>query len=193
MKILNRFIFLLVLASAMPSFAATPESTDSTYALRAGDVIRITTWKEEGMDQELTILPDGTVNYPLVGTLNVAGKTTGEVQTLIKTKLERLIPAASVTVSVKEARGNSISVIGQVSRPGEIMMNRPLTVMQALSQAGGLTSFANESRISILRTVDGKQTALPFDYSDVSTGRALETNITLAPGDVIVIPTAGLF
>lgn len=172
---------------------AEPATNIPTYVLHAGDIIRITVWKEDGMDQELTILPDGTVNYPLIGVLPVAGKTPAEVQTLVKEKLARLIPSASVTVSVKEARGNSINVVGQVARPGDIIMNRPLTIMQALSQAGGLTNFADETHITILRKTDGKETALPFDYAKVTAGEALTSNISLTSGDVIVVPTASLF
>lgn len=193
----------LILSTSVPAYAAT-ENQDSVkipaatshpagYLLRSGDVIHINVWKEEGLDQELQILPDGTVDFPLIGTFTAAGLTTAQVRDLVREKLKPFIPSANVTVMVKEARGNSVSVMGQVSRPGDVMMTRPINVLQALSQAGGLTTFADGDDIVILRTVDGKRTSISFDYDAVTNGHELESNIQLEPGDVIVVPSASLF
>lgn len=187
------FSFTAIAAHSSWASDTSDQISPSNYLLHPGDIIRITVWREEGMDQELTILPDGTVNYPLIGTLQVADKRPAEVQALVTDKLSRIIPAASVTVSVKEARGNSVSVLGQVGRPGEIVMTRKLTVMQALSQAGGITNFADSNDITILRKTDGKESAITFNYDAVAAGRSLESNIELMPGDVIVVPAASLF
>lgn len=165
----------------------------ANYHVRAGDVLHITVWREENMDREVLVLPDGTISFPLIGTFSVEGMTAGQVQNTIKSKLRSLIPDASVTVLVKATLGNSVSVIGQVGRPGELVMNHQLSVMQALSQAGGLTPYADESEIIILRRVDGKETAIAFPYDDVIRGRNLDKNVYLIPGDVVVVPTAGLF
>ena len=94
-------------------------------------------WKEDELDREVLVMPDGTIDFPLIGSFSVVGKTTSDVQRIITEKMKPFVPAATVTVVVKEARGNTISVIGQVTKPGEVVMSRALTVMQALSQAGG--------------------------------------------------------
>ncbi len=175
--------------------AAAPSSTqvDSAYRLQAGDMLRINVWKEEELDREVLVMPDGTINFPLIGTLSVVGQSTADVQRTVTQKLEPFVPAASVTVVVQETRGNAVSVIGQVTKPGEVIMTRSMTVMQALSQAGGLTPYADDDDIVILRKTGNKEDSIDFDYSDIARGRNLETNITLMPGDVIVVPTQSLF
>ena len=168
-------------------------ANDKNYTIQAGDVLQITVWKEADMDREILVLPDGTISFPLIGSFTAEGLTPAQVQATIKQKLKTLIPDASITVVVKAALGHSVSIIGQVAKPGEIVMSHPLTVLQALSQAGGLTPFASESNIIVLRTISGKQTSIEFPYDDISEGKSLDKNITLQPGDVIMVPTAGLF
>lgn len=168
-------------------------ASESDYTLRAGDVLQITVWREENLDREVVVLPDGTVNFPLIGSFIAQGLTPAQLQTTIKSKLRSLIPGASVAVLVKATLGHTVSVIGQVQKPGEIIMGHRLTVMQALSQAGGLTPYASEGRIIVLRTVAGKETAIEFPYDDIVSGDNLDKNFTLNPGDVVVVPTASLF
>lgn len=166
---------------------------DKNYTIQAGDVLQVTVWKEADMDREVLVLPDGTVSFPLIGSFTAEGLTPAQVQTTIKKKLATLIPDASVTVLVKATLGHSVSVIGQVAKPGELIMGHSMSVMQALSQVGGLTPFASEGSIIILRRVDGKETAIDFPYDDIIRGRNLDKNIPLLPGDVVVVPTSGLF
>lgn len=188
--------FALSLLVAFFIFSAAPfpaQAEDSTFTLRAGDVLQITVWKEEGMDREIVVLPDGTITFPLTGTITLANLTPTEAQDLIKEKLKAAMPDASVSVIVKAPMGHTVNVMGQVAKPGEIIMGRKMTVMQALSQAGGLTTFADEGKIKILRTVESKENSINFPYDDVVDGNNLDQDITLLPGDVIVVPTAGLF
>ena len=97
-------------------------------------------------------------------------------------------------MTVVQVGGNKIYVIGQVRSPGEFPANRPVDVMQALSLAGGLTTFAADGDIKVLRRdPSGQQRALAFNYSEVSKGNRLETNVLLQPGDVVVVPTSGIF
>jgi polysaccharide export outer membrane protein len=174
--------------------AAAPKApaNGTEYKIIPGDVLQITVWKEEELNQEVLVLNDGTINFPLIGTIEAAGKTTAELQEMIKDKLSKLIPDASVTVAVKAALGHTVSVIGQVTKPGELVMDKDLTVMQALSQAGGLTPYADDGRIIILRRENGKETSIRFPYDDVIDGDELDKDIVLRPGDVVVVPTAGL-
>lgn len=208
---IHLFLFPLVVALiANPSFAMRnvmpapvkfdkvgPEmpAADKPYAytVRPGDKLQITVWKEEQLDREITVLPDGTIDFPLVGSFQGAGKTTTEIQQIVKEKLAKTIPYASVAVTIIEAKGNTVSIIGQVARPGDVVMNQKMTVLQALSQVGGLTTYADDDDIKILRQQEGKQISIPFNYHRVSNGDELETNIELQPGDVIVVPAASLF
>jgi len=172
----------------------TAWAVDANYVLNPGDVMQVTVWKEDGLDREVLVLPDGTFSFPLIGTVTANGRTAADVQKEITTRISKFIPDASVTVAVKAALGNVIDVIGQVNKPGELVVGHQTTVMQALSMAGGLTPYASESRIRILRhSPDGKETSIRFPYDDVAGGDALDKDIVLHAGDVVVVPNASIF
>lgn len=191
-KLFRPLVVIIMLTGLAPSVA---EAVDADYKLNPGDVLQITVWKEEGLDRETLVLPDGTVAFPLVGTLQARGKTVRQLQDEIKTGLQKSIPDAPVTVVVKNALGNTVDVIGQVLKPGEFVAAHPLTVMQALSLAGGLTPYASESRISIVRhNQDGKDEHIKFPYyEDILDGKNLDKDIVLKPGDVVLVPASSLF
>jgi polysaccharide export outer membrane protein len=192
-KILKFAFFLGLLNSiAISAPLAHALAAEDVYTIQPGDVLQISVWKEDALDREVVVLPDGNVTFPLIGLVNVQGSTPAEVQSDIKGKLQKYIPDASVSVVVKADLGHTVSVIGQVTKPGELIMGHHLTVMQALSQAGGLTPYASQGHIIILRRKDGKETSIEFPYDDVVNGDELDKDIVLKPGDVVVVPTAGL-
>ncbi len=193
MKKILKFLLLstLLTGCAHEHVAATPQAP-VPFTIIAGDVLQVTVWKEEGLDQEVLVLADGSITFPLVGTITAESKTPSQLQEEIKTKLAKLIPDAAVSVAVKAALGHTVSVVGQVTKPGEILMGHGLTVMQALSQAGGLTAYADEGSIIIIHHENGKESSTPFPYEDVIEGHHLDKDVPLHPGDVVVVPTAGL-
>jgi len=182
---------LLVLALTFAPDAA-PAAEDG-YALNPGDVLEVSVWKEEGMEREVLVLPDGTISFPLAGHIQAAGMSAQQVEKILADRLRKFFKDAAISVSVKSVTGNKIFVIGQVQRPGAFVAAQPIDVIQALSVAGGFTPFAAEDEIRILRREGGKQTALTFDYSDVEKGRNLKSNILLKSGDVVIVPTEGIF
>jgi polysaccharide export outer membrane protein len=169
------------------------------YRINGGDLLHISVYGEENLNQDVAVQPDGGIAFPLVGNLDARGLTLKELQGKIANSLRdsQYFPNLTdneVTVSMVKATGNSVSVVGQVNQPGTFAFDTQLDVMQALSLAGGLTPFASKSKIKILRRDDaGKQAAIPFDYSEVEDGEQLEKNIVLRGGDVVVVPQAGLF
>lgn len=165
-----------------------------TYVILPGDVLHINVWREETMDQEVVVLPDGTITFPLVGTILVKDSTPQQLQSTIRDLLQPYIPEAEVTVSVKAPLGHKASIIGQVFEPGEIILNTNIGVMAALSQVGGLTPYADSKNIIIIRQNDaGQKTKIEFPYNSIAKGNDLDKDINLIPGDVVVVPTAGLF
>lgn len=158
------------------------------YHLGAGDVLQITVWKEDGLDKEILVRPDGGISYPLVGELQAGGKTTGELRDELVKKLKKYIPDPVVDVSLRQLNNNKIYVVGKVNRPGEFASPHYMDVMQALAMAGGLTSYASSGNIKILRRVNGNDQAIPFDYGEVADGENLKQNIILNSGDVVVVP-----
>lgn len=185
-------------APPIDSAPATPSSTPNvfveqtnyaSYQLSPGDALEITVWKEEGLQQlQILISPDGTIIFPLIGTVGAAGKTITELKDNLSSRLSDYISDPSVTVKLLNNQGNSIFVIGKVNKPGQVFSGRRLDVLQALSLAGGLTIFAKESSISIIRRSGDQVKVFPFDYSDVIDGESLEQNILLEPGDTVTVP-----
>lgn len=180
----------------LTSCATKPAATDSAvqrphdlgYAIQPGDLLEISVWKEKDLQRELLVRPDGGVSFPLIGDVDARGKTVAQLREEVGQRLSRYIPDANVTVVVRQTGGHKFYVVGKVNRPGEFAAARSVTVMQALSVAGGLTPFAAGRRIVILRRVNGVETAIPFRYGQVESGDHLEQNITLQSGDVVVVP-----
>jgi polysaccharide export outer membrane protein len=159
------------------------------YRLNPGDKLEITVWEEEKLKQEVVVLPDGTISFPLAGHVAAAGKTTEELVRLLRERLSKFIPDSEINVRLLDAEGNLIYVTGEVAKPGKFIMKGPTDVMQALSMAGGLTAFAKKNSIIVLRReADGRTRSLPFEYGDVEDGENIESNILLQSGDTIVVP-----
>jgi polysaccharide export outer membrane protein len=160
-----------------------------TYTLNAGDTLDIAVWKEEDLTKkDVIVRPDGMFSYPLAGEINAVGHTVAQVEEQISSRLKKYIPEPVVSVSVKNLDGCRVYVIGQVSKPGSFVMNPRFSVLQALSLAGGLTPFAAANDIIILRGNGNAQNILPFHYGEVTKGRALNQNVLLEAGDVVVVP-----
>lgn len=159
------------------------------YLLLPGDLIEISVWKEESMQKEQTLVaPDGNITFPLAGTLMAAGKPIFALQEAIADRLANYIADPVVNIKLLQNNGNTIFVVGKVNKPGQYPVNRPIDVMQAISLAGGLTVYADEDSIHILRRVGNAVKIFPFDYDDVLDGTHLEQNIILQAGDTVTVP-----
>ncbi len=158
------------------------------YDIQPGDILQISVWREEDLQREVLVSPDGYISFPLVNHLKVLGKSPQFVQQELKEKLSVFIPDASVNVALKQVVGNRFYVIGQVNRPGDFVMSQSVDVLQALSMAGGASRFAKLNDILVLRRNDGRQQAIKFKYGQVAKGKKLKQNILLQSGDVVLVP-----
>lgn len=196
MKLYPLVLLCLVAAAAVSATAdsiGAPPAEEAVranaYRIQPGDVLNISVWKEQDLQADVIVRPDGGLSFPLAGDQVAAGRTVDELRQVLAGKLQKFIPDPVVTVAVKALGGNRVYVVGKVARPGEFPFSRPLDVMQSLSLAGGATSFADVNDIRILRRGEnGKQVILPFRYDDVSRGRHLEQNVLLQTGDTVVVP-----
>ncbi len=188
----RRIVAVMALLVAAPLYAQDaaepPVPPPTGYMIQPGDLLEVSVWKEDYLERDILVRPDGGVSFPLAGDVMAAGRTVADVQMQITTQLSRFIPDPVVTVSLKEIRGNKVYVLGQVQRPGTFVMNPRVDVMQALALAGGTTAYANTNDIKILRRTGDRQEVIDFRYSDVEKGRKLSQNIILKSGDVIVVP-----
>lgn len=160
----------------------------ASYVIGPGDVLSISVWKEEGMQHEVLVKPDGGITFPLAGDINASGMTTIELTQELVKKLKRYIPNPNVTVSVLQAVSNKVFVIGKVNRPGEFKATGYMDVLQALTMAGGLTPYADSDDIKIIRRTKEGNKVMEFDYDDVASGERLDMNIILQAGDTVVVP-----
>lgn len=180
-------------ALALTAFAANAQTSDQApvlddYQVNPGDVLFVSVWKEEGLEREVLVRPDGKFSFPLAGDVDARGRSVEEIRIELTQRLERYIPDLVVSVAVIGINGNKVFVLGQVNRPGEIIANPQIDVMQAISIAGGTTPFAELNDISILRRTAAGPVSIDFRYNDVLKGKRLEQNIMLKAGDVVVVP-----
>lgn len=178
----------LVLQPVLAQQAAPADTAQGTYPVNAGDIIEVLVWKEENLQKQVVVRPDGFFSFPLTGDIRAEGRTIEAIRSDITAQIARYIPDPVVSVSIFEPRGSKVYVIGQVNRPGEFPINRYVDVIQALSMAGGTTPFAKLDEIRILRREGGTQTATNFAYSDIAAGKRLQQNIVLKPGDTVLVP-----
>ena len=187
-RILSTLILLALTVPVLADDAADTASTAERYRIQPGDVLMISVWKEQDLQGEVLVQPDGGLSFPLAGEVMAAGKSVADLRTELATRLEHYIPKPVVTVAVRTIGGNRIYVLGKVTRPGEYPFSKPVDVMQALSLAGGTAPFAALNDIVVLRRENGEQQAIHFRYAEVERGRELAQNIVLKSGDTVVVP-----
>jgi polysaccharide export outer membrane protein len=170
--------------------ATTPQVTfnDAEYKIGPQDILRIDVWKEAEVSRAVPVRPDGKISLPLLNDVQAAGLTPMRLAAVIADGLTKYINNPQVTVTVSEINSRRIYVTGEVSRAGAFPLLPNMTVLQALSSSGGFTQFAKLKNIYVLRTDNGKQVKLPFNYKDAVNGKKPEQNVLLQPGDVIVVP-----
>ncbi len=178
---------LPVAAAPAPTAASAP-ARSGAYVIGPEDGLDISVWKDDSLKTSALVRPDGGISFPLVGELAAAGLTADQLREEIRKRLERFIPDAVVTVAVVHVASYRIYVLGRVNKPGDYTVGRDVDVLQALTLAGGLTPFAHENDIRVVRKVDGRSTTIPFRYSDVLKDGDLAQNITLRSGDVLLVP-----
>jgi polysaccharide biosynthesis/export protein len=174
--------------------AAAPEATHSAgravppdYVIGADDTLHISVWKEPDMTVSLPVRPDGKISIPLLDDVQAAGMTPMQLAASIKEKLKKYIEDPRVTVVVTAMNSQRVFVLGEVSHSGPMPLLPSMTVLQALSSAG-FTQFSNLKGIYLLRTQDGQETKIPFNYKDAIRGKSTQNNLMLKPGDTIVVP-----
>lgn len=176
--------------AAAPAPVAAHSSVDPEYILGPGDVVAVDVWHEPEISRTLPIRPDGRLSLPLVGEIQAQGKTAQQLQSEIATRLKKFIDTPTVTVMVTDAESQRFVILGQVLKPGTYPLTHPSTILDAIAMAGGLQPFAHGNKIYLLRKrkSDGVEMRYNFNYKAVSLGVALQENVALQPGDVIVVP-----
>jgi len=177
-----------------PSSQAQPaedSAADVTkdFVIGSEDALSINVWREPELSvKEVVVRPDGKISIPLVSDIQASGLTAQQLQDKLAEKLKEFVASPVVTVTVIRISSLSVSIVGEVQKPGAYPLVFPMTVLELLARAGGVTLDAKAKKIMIIRK-EGEQTLqFPFNYKDVKNGKNLESNIALKNGDVVIVP-----
>ncbi len=182
--LIANILTLLLLSVPCVCFGAETPS----FTLGPGDIIEISVWKDQDLTRQVIVQPDGYVNFPLIGQIKAAGRTIPEVRKEVEKGLSDYMSMPNVTVTPVKIESYKIYVIGKVNKPGMFVVLPRVTVLQALSMAGGTNPFADLGDIVIIRHSPNGETKIDFDYDDIAAGKNLEQNIELQSGDVVLVP-----
>ncbi|MEK7234402.1 MAG: polysaccharide biosynthesis/export family protein [Elusimicrobiota bacterium] len=174
------------IASALQEVAS--KKTD--YRISGADLIQISVLGEKDMDRQIRVSQNGTITYPLVGSVKVGGLSTSEAEAAIAAKLNDFLRGAQVTVFIKEYGNKKVFVFGHVNKPGaiEIPTETKLTVLEAISQAGGFASLAAPDRTRVVRMLNGVSQSFTIEVSAITKKGEKEKDIALEPNDIVFIP-----
>jgi polysaccharide export outer membrane protein len=173
-----------------PAESATAKNAtaDPNYVIGPQDVLDVNVWKEIELTRLVPVRPDGKISLPLLNDIQAAGLTPGQLAAAITEGLKKFITNPQVTVIVSQINSQRVYIVGEALRPGAYPLLPGMTVLQALSSAGGFTMFANTKKIYVLRQTGGKQEKFPFNYKEAIDGKHGDQNIVLKAGDQIVVP-----
>jgi len=168
--------------------ASIPATTDPAYMIGPEDVLDVSVWKEPDVSRVVPVRPDGRISLPLINDVQAAGLSPQQLAGSVSEKLKKYLNGPQVTVIVTAINSQRVFVVGEVLRAGAFPMLPGMTVLQALSSAGGFTTFADVKKIHVVRMHKGKQVEIPFNYREVLKGDNSDQNVKLEPGDTIVVP-----
>jgi polysaccharide biosynthesis/export protein len=174
--------------SAPGGTAKASATSDPNYVIGPQDVLDVDVWKEAELTRDVPVRPDGKISLPLVNDVQAAGLTPTQLSEEISAELKKFITNPQVTVIVNQINSQRVYILGEMTRPGAYPLLPGMTVLQALSSAGGFTPFASLKKIYVLRSEGGKQEKFPFNYKEVVKGKSADQNIVLKAGDQIVVP-----
>ena len=158
------------------------------YIIGTDDLLSIVYWKDKDMSADAKVRPDGRIALPLINEVQAAGLTPEQLHKRITEESKKYMEDANITVVVREINSRRVFITGEVNKPGPYPLTSATSVLQLISLAGGLRDYANAKKIVIMRRENGRSISLPFNYKDIASGRKLEQNIELKPGDTVVVP-----
>ena len=158
------------------------------YVIGPDDVLGIVFWREKELSADVVVRPDGKISLPLLDEISVVGLTPAELRAKVMAEANKLVEDANATVVVKQINSRRVFITGAITKPGAYALTGPMTVVQLIALSGGLVEFADGEKIKIMRTEKGAPVALPFNYKLFSEGKDLAQNISLKPGDTVIVP-----
>jgi polysaccharide export outer membrane protein len=168
----------------LPASAALPDG----YVIGPDDVLTVVFWRDKEMSAEVVVRPDGRISLPLINDVVAAGLSPDQLRVQLEQAASRYIAEPNAAVVVKTINSRKVYITGNVLKPGTYPLNGDMTVLQLIAVAGGLQEYADSKKIVVMRKEDGKDRHFPFNYKDVIKQKNLQQNISLKPGDTVVVP-----
>jgi len=175
-------------ADKTPDVSVPAVTLPPGYVVGESDILHVNVWKEPDLSQTVVVRTDGNISLPLINDIKVSGMTPTQIQEMIAARLMKFMTNPQVTVTVTDIRSKKAFITGEVLRPGSYSLNAQTSVLQLIAQAGGFTPFAKRDSIVVLRSENGKLTKMKFQYKEVVKGNKTEQNVSLQPGDTVVVP-----
>ncbi len=175
-------------SSAAVDTIIKPATDDPNYIIGPEDELIVNVWKEPEISRSVPVRPDGKISLALLNDVQATGLTPMQLGSAITEKLKNFISEPQVTVIVARINSQRIFVVGEVSRTGTYTLVPNMTALEAISAAGGFTPFAKRTKIFILRKESGTVTTIPFNYKQALHSHRPDLDVTLKPGDRIVVP-----
>lgn len=188
MRISLRFLFVFLSAVSFSGGLSIAETETPSYLIGPNDSLTIHVWKEPELTQDVTVMSDGRISFPLIGEIMAQGQTVTSLGEAITERLKNYVTSPELTVIVRESRSRRIYTIGKLNQPGPYPLEPNMTVLQALSSAGGFTEWADTKNILIIRREGEKDIQLRFNYEEFISGKKVEQDVILIPSDTIVVP-----
>jgi polysaccharide export outer membrane protein len=163
------------------------KSNDS-YLIGPGDVLSVDVWKEPKLSKQVTVRLDGNISLPLVNDIKAAGLTCGALRKYLSIRYGDYVEVAEVSVTLMESHSKKIYLLGKVNSPGEYVLQKNMTIVQAISLAGGLAEWADSSDIKLIRKIKGTEKTFRVDYDAIVSGEDMAQNVHLQPDDTIFVP-----
>jgi len=190
---------IVLLAQSLPAaFAQENENaarasaslkSGNEYKIGSGDVLDIMTWKEPELTRnDILVRIDGKISFPLIGDVQASGLDPVELKKQIESGLSTYVSNPVVTVSVRTPGSKKFYILGEVTRAGEYVLLKNLTVLQAFALAGGFTEWASKKEIILLRSEEGKEKIFRINYKSIVKGKDLEQNLKIRTDDTIIVP-----
>jgi polysaccharide export outer membrane protein len=169
--------------TAAPAAPAAP----SSFIIGVSDVLVVTFWRDPRLSGDVVVRPDGMISLPLLNDVHAVGLTPEQLAGVLAEAAVKYIADPDVTVIVKEIHSRKVFVVGNVATPGMIPLSGDMNMLQLIAVAGGLLEYADKRNIVIIRTENGQEQRLKFNYNDVVKGKNVKQNILLQPGDTVVV------
>lgn len=164
--------------------------SQANYKIQPGDLLEITVFKEIDMNRTVRVSGNGTITFPLAGNLKLSELSVPEAEALLAEKLSEFLVKPQVTALIKEYGNKQIYVLGEVKKPGSIALpvERRLTVLEAITLAGGFTDLAAPDRTKVLRNAEGQNQNIPVEISRITKQGDKSADIFLEPNDTVFVP-----